>query len=1602
MHYRIILIVLFILSVLASGPAVAAPYRGESFTFTQPDGTPFDVRLYGDNYFATIETTDGYTLTKDPSTGFYYYAEPAADGMSFQTTGYKAEEKLPPNHLLIRKNRLLPEAIVQKSTSARRKFGVDTRGQLLQPLRLRMRPQDFGYPRYTDAIEAQALSMEKSPDGPFKAPPSNATTGNRVGLVLLAQFPDQPNDVTITQAQVDAYANDPDYTDFNNATSVYGYFNIQSEGKLQYNCAVTAYFTAANPRSYYTSTSVAFGTRAKELINEGLAVLKDKGFDFTSTDANNDNVLDGVNLFYAGSRVNNWSQGLWPHKWSSSWAGLSGEISTSFQYQITDMGSSLSLGTFCHENGHMICGFPDLYAYDSNAAEVTNFSLMSQSGSTHPVSVDPYLKMHAGWATIIDITSADHLRGALQVDKNTFYRYKNPARATEYFLLSMRTNSGYEGIYGGSASSVNPANGLVIWHAYENGSNTYSSIITANSPSASYTTPYELMVVESNPSSSTTPWYDDPSPGSNDAWHAAGISAASDTTTPALKFWNTSNGRTTASGMNVHTIGAQGDTISFTVGAGAVVNAAEIGLTATALSPTCDFGTNASAQTFSIFNSGGGTLNYTFSESLDWLSLSSTSGSATTEANLITISYATSGLEAGTYNGTITITDGAASNTPQTLSVSLTVNAPPAIAANPNELEASLRAGTTTTKAFTISNTGSGTLEYALSESESWLSLDRASGTAKAESDEILVTLDASDLFEGTYSTDITITDSNGTSTPETVTVTLNITGNIIVHNPSGGNTLWQDNRHTITWQTDENVTDNVDIVLYKNGIQDSIIASDQANNGLYQWGIPADQATGADYRIRVINTDSSSIYGESLSDFTISAMPSLTSIPYNEGFESDTGSWVQSGDDDFNWTRDSAGTPSSSTGPGSAQSGSFYIYTEASTPNNPAKSAVLENTFDLRAASSPVLSFAYHMYGSSMGTLTVSASVDQTDWTTLFTKTGDQGNSWQTVNTDLSQFAGQAVAIRINGTTGSSYFSDMALDAVSISETAKTLTLSSEIFSESGSGNGAISNSITFTLAGDTYTSDVVTDGYATAANVPGGLTAAFVRNSDTQITLLLTGNATDHDNKDSIFDLQIQFADGAFNSGDSSNVANGTKNLIVDFFDTIHLLTVTRTGIGSGAITSSPSGINCGSDCSDNYLENSVITLTATPSDSYSWFSEWSGGCSGTGNCVVTLSEATSVTARFDAEDSDNDNTPDHLDAFPNNPAYFDDGDNDGLPTAWETLYSLNTSLNDAGLDPDGDSLTNLHEFTMGTNPKTATAGPGIAVLTSPDNTTAQQSLTPVLETDYADSADTDMHLQTLWEISKNSNFTTIVFRTTSSTFKTQLTVPRGILDAGETVYWRARYIDTESITWPWSTSRSYTTAAALSPDLNNNGLPDSKELPSDSTVDLDQNDIPDLSQSEMHCISLPDDTGQVCLKDGNNILTTNTFSWMLTDTLETVSGLQDWLLSFRLLTETVGATVSLTVFFSEPLPINTTWYKYDAINGWQDFSANATISTDRKSLTLTITDGGTGDADGIANGIIVDPSGPVVGSALVSGSSDSQGGCFIKAVMNKKGVK
>jgi hypothetical protein len=71
---------------------------------------------------------------------------------------------------------------------------------------------------------------------------------------------------------------------------------------------------------------------------------------------------------------------------------------------------------------------------------------------------------------------------------------------------------------------------------------------------------------------------------------------------------------------------------------------------------------------------------------------------------------------------------------------------------------------------------------------------------------------------------------------------------------------------------------------------------------------------------------------------------------------------------------------------------------------------------------------------------------------------------------------------------------------------------------------------------------------------------------------------------------------------------------------FDLKPMVTVVKAGSGSGTVTASPGGIDCGADCSERYAPATSVTLTATPATGAE-FSGWSDGCGTTSTCVVDV---------------------------------------------------------------------------------------------------------------------------------------------------------------------------------------------------------------------------------------------------------------------------------------------------------------------------------------------------------------------------------------------
>ena len=418
------------------------PFSDKTFTFTNPDGTEITVRGWGDQYYAVFETLDGFTVIKDPETGFYQYAHLSEDKNDLLPTGAKVGDVDPRNLGLIPHIRVRRDAARKKALSAR--------GPGEPPRRWEIRRNQ------KKALVSSPFRVAE----PGMAPPSGTTVGDYVGLCLLIEFPDVAS--TILQQEVDNFCNQQGYNGFGNNGSVRDYFHDVSDGRLHYTNVVTAYYRAAHDRSYYTDPLIAYGTRARELIVEALDDLVAQGFDFSQLSSDSGGYIYALNVFYAGPTVNNWAEGLWPHSSSlaSAYQAAPGKIL--FDYQITDMGNQLTLGTFCYENGHMICDFPDLYDYGYESLGAGNYCLMAFGGNDdrNPVQVGAYLKNEAGWTTrLTPITSG--MTARITAGQNDFYIYTK--NQTEYFIVENRQQQGRD-------ASL-PDAGLTIWHIDELGSN---------------------------------------------------------------------------------------------------------------------------------------------------------------------------------------------------------------------------------------------------------------------------------------------------------------------------------------------------------------------------------------------------------------------------------------------------------------------------------------------------------------------------------------------------------------------------------------------------------------------------------------------------------------------------------------------------------------------------------------------------------------------------------------------------------------------------------------------------------------------------------------------------------------------------------------------------------------------------------------------------------------------------------------------------------------------------------------------------------------------------------------------------------------------------
>jgi hypothetical protein len=180
--------------------------------------------------------------------------------------------------------------------------------------------------------------------------------------------------------------------------------------------------------------------------------------------------------------------------------------------------------------------------------------------------------------------------------------------------------------------------------------------------------------------------------------------------------------------------------------------------------------TNPPAQTIAL-SSTGSALSYTVASSATWLTASPTSGST---PGTISVSVNPSGLAAGTYNGSLSITATGASNSPLTVPVTLTVTAAPSLGLNPTTLNFTAQAGSSAPAAQNVAVTSSGAaLSYSATTSAAWLMAAPATGSTPGT---LSVSVNPAGLTAGTYSGTVSVASTAAANSPQRVSVSFTIT----------------------------------------------------------------------------------------------------------------------------------------------------------------------------------------------------------------------------------------------------------------------------------------------------------------------------------------------------------------------------------------------------------------------------------------------------------------------------------------------------------------------------------------------------------------------------------------------------------------------------------------------------------------------------------------------------------------------------------------------------------------------------------------------------------------------------------------------------------
>lgn len=485
---------------------------GDVVVLGQHEGGDIQLRVFGDEFYARYETLDGYTVVYDTDLGRYCYAILAAGRLT--SSGVPVGKPLPDG---LRRH-------LKEDPSVRNEL-FERRYEDLRP-----REDDLGITgERTLGPDDGLLEGRKLHEGTVK------------GLTLLVDFADVR--MSITSSDVDRLMNEEGYTDHGNHCSVRDFFLTVSAGKLDYTNVVVGPIQLSKRRSHYINNNT--------LVPEALQLAVDQhGVDLSDFDSRNEGVVDALNVLYAGP--SQYVGRIWPH--NSTVNFRDGGVRTHF-YQITGAGShnvDLRIGTICHENGHLLCRFPDMYDYgkrdgdNETSAGIGRYCLMGSgnhldNGRT-PSPVSSYLRYLAGWTDDVVLLNANGTYEARHgaYDQALKFDLGSP---NEFFLVENRSRFGLDRRL--------PAAGLAVYHCDTRGSNEWQDGTRQRHYQCALIQADGRKDLENNANRGDA----------DDLYTEVEQIALSHDTVPNSRRWDGSD-----SGLTISEISEAGETMTFTIG----------------------------------------------------------------------------------------------------------------------------------------------------------------------------------------------------------------------------------------------------------------------------------------------------------------------------------------------------------------------------------------------------------------------------------------------------------------------------------------------------------------------------------------------------------------------------------------------------------------------------------------------------------------------------------------------------------------------------------------------------------------------------------------------------------------------------------------------------------------------------------------------------------------------------------------------------------------------------------------------------------------------------------------------------------------------------